>query len=241
MTASAHSPVPPPLTVVPPPPRPPALDDGGFSPLPAPRPPSTELGRSLPSSLHDGRQLAHSAPIVGSGSIVGSVTSASLLDYVRATLRFASSTAPRLFACPPPAKHARPPAWPLMPSRVLTRSHARATQAASVAVSGSFAYVTAYLSDSLVVVDISNPASPDIRGSVASSSLLDGVRVTLSCDPELRMHPRAALASAPSIVLAPAAPPLLMSLRTLIRSLSCAVHEGLWRRRERLVLLRGGV
>ena len=206
VTASAHSPVPPPLTVVPPPPRPPALDDGGFSPLPAPRPPSTELGRSLPSSLHDGRQLAHSAPIVGSGSIVGSVTSASLLDYVRATLRFASSTAPRLFACPPPAKHARPPAWPLMPSRVLTRSHARATQAASVAVSGSFAYVTAYLSDSLVVVDISNPASPVIRGSVVSSSLLDGVRMRPGalC---ARMLSGAALTSAPSIVLASAAPP----------------------------------
>jgi hypothetical protein len=107
-------------------------------------------------------------------------------------------------------------------------------------VSGSFAYVAAYLSDSLVVVDMSNPASPVIRGSVVSSSLLDGVRVTLSCDPELRMHPCAALASAPSIVLAPAAPSLLMSLRTLTRSLSCAVHEGLWRRRKRLVRLRSG-
>ena len=85
VTASAHSPVPPPLTVVPPPPLPPAPEDGGFSPLPAPRPPSTELGRALPSSQHDGRQLAHSTTIVGSGSIVGSVTSASLMDYVRAT------------------------------------------------------------------------------------------------------------------------------------------------------------
>ena len=136
-------------------------------------------------------------------------------------------------------------------------------------MNGSYAYVTAFYSDALVVVDVSNPASPVIRGSVASSSLmnyvravwsfaradaaspvirgsvvssslLDGVRVTLSCDPELRMHPCAALASAPSIVLAPKAPPLLMSLRTLTRSLSCAVHEGLWRRRERLVRLRGG-
>ena len=114
------------------------------------------------------------------------------------------------------------------------------TQAIDVAVSGSYAYVAAHFSNSLVVIDISNPASPVIRGSVVSSSLLDGVRVTLSCDPELRMHPCAALASAPSIVLAPAAPPLLMSLRTLTRSLSCAVHEGLWRRRERLVRLRGG-
>eukprot|EP00900_Chrysochromulina_parva_P006648 jgi/Chrpa1/15985/Chrysochromulina_OHIO_Genome00023178-RA len=83
VTASAHSPVPPLLTVVPPPPLPPAPDVGGFNPLLAPRPPSTELGRALPSSQHDGRQLAHSTTIVGSGSIVGNVTSASVLDYVR--------------------------------------------------------------------------------------------------------------------------------------------------------------
>ena len=110
VAASAHSPVPPPLTVVPPPPLPPAPDDGGFSPLPAPRPPSTELGRALLGSQHDGRQLAHSTTIVGSGSIVGSVTSASLLDYVRATLRIASSTAPRLVARPPPKAFSCPPA-----------------------------------------------------------------------------------------------------------------------------------
>jgi len=84
VTASAHSPLPPPLTVVPPPPLPPVPEDGGFSPLPPPRPPSTELGRVLPGSQHDGRQLAHSTTIVSSGSIVGSVTSASLLDGVRA-------------------------------------------------------------------------------------------------------------------------------------------------------------
>ena len=54
------------------------------------------------------------------------------------------------------------------------------TQAQGVAVSGSYAYVTALNSDSLVVVDISNPASPVIRGSVVSSSLMDGVRVTQS-------------------------------------------------------------
>ena len=130
MTASAHSPVPPPLTVVPPPPLPPAPDDGGFSPLPAPRPPSTELGRALLGSQHDGRQLAHSTTVVGSGSIVGSVSSASLM-----------------------------------------------VNPYGVAVSGSFAYVAAYSSDSLVVVDISNPASTVIRGSVVSSSLLDSVRV----------------------------------------------------------------
>ena len=67
-------------------------------------------------------------------------------------------------------------------------------QAHGVAVSGSYAYVAAFLSDSLVVVDISNPASPVIRGSVVSSSLLDGVRVTLSCG--ARMGSCAALRTA---------------------------------------------
>ena len=43
-------------------------------------------------------------------------------------------------------------------------------------MSGSYAYVTAAESDALVVVDISNPASPAVRGSVVSSSLLNGVR-----------------------------------------------------------------
>jgi hypothetical protein len=50
------------------------------------------------------------------------------------------------------------------------------TQAIGVAVSGSYAYVAGRDSDSLVVIEISNPASPVIRGSVVSSSLLDGVR-----------------------------------------------------------------
>ena len=131
VAASAHSPVPPPLTVVPPPPLPLAPDDdSGFSPLPAPRPPSTELGRALLGSQHDGRQLAHSTTIVGSGSIVGSVASASLMD-----------------------------------------------DPYGVAVSGSYAYVAAANSDALVVVDVSNPVSPVIRGSVVSSSLLDWVRM----------------------------------------------------------------
>ena len=70
-------------------------------------------------------------------------------------------------------------------------------QATGVAVSGSYAYVAAFLSDSLVVVDISNPASPVIRGSVVSSSLLNSVRVTLSCG--ARMASGAALLSAPSV------------------------------------------
>ena len=60
------------------------------------------------------------------------------------------------------------------------RSHVLCTQPYGVAVSGSYAYVTTSLSDSLVVVDVSNPASPVIRGSVVSSSLLDSVRVTQS-------------------------------------------------------------
>ena len=51
------------------------------------------------------------------------------------------------------------------------------TQAYGVAVSGSYAYVTAHVSDALVVIDISNPASPVIRGSVVSSTDLDWVRV----------------------------------------------------------------
>jgi len=44
----------------------------------------------------------------------------------------------------------------------------------NVAVSGSYAYVAGRFSYSLTVVDISNPASPVIRGSVVSSSLLNG-------------------------------------------------------------------
>ena len=92
VTASAHSPVPPPLTVMPPPPLPPAPDDGEFSPLPAARPPSTELGRALPSSQHDGQQLAHSTSIASSGSIVGSVASPSLVPSHRRELQTLVST-----------------------------------------------------------------------------------------------------------------------------------------------------
>ena len=185
VTASAHSPVPPPSTIMPPPPLP-APDDGGFSPLPPPRPPSTELGRALPSSQHDGRRLAHSTTIVGSGSIVGSVADASLMHRVRepCTFRaFASGAAPRLVALhrPPSSMLAQLPgrSCPLAHSRA--RPHVLCLQPASVDVSGSYAYVTAWDSKSLVVIDISNPASPVIRGSVASSSLLNGVRAERSC------------------------------------------------------------
>jgi hypothetical protein len=47
------------------------------------------------------------------------------------------------------------------------------TKAYGVDVSGSYAYVAATNSDSLVVVNIINPASPVIWGSVVSSSLMD--------------------------------------------------------------------
>ena len=140
--------------------------------------------------------------------IRGSVISSSLLNGVRvrpgvSRAQMASGAAlarPSIMlasAAPPPAD-------------ALSHSHSLAalmcTQADGVAVSGSYAYVTGYYSDSLVVVDISNPASPVIRGSVVSSSLLDGVRVRPGalC---ARMVSGAALASAPSIVLASAAPP----------------------------------
>ena len=49
-------------------------------------------------------------------------------------------------------------------------------QAYGVAVAGSYAYVTGGASDSLAVIDISNPASPSIVGSVSSSSVMDYVR-----------------------------------------------------------------
>ena len=49
-------------------------------------------------------------------------------------------------------------------------------------MSGSYAYVAAHYSNSLVVVDISDPVSPVIRGSVVSPSLLVQVRAARSCD-----------------------------------------------------------
>jgi hypothetical protein len=103
-------------------------------------------------------------------------------------------------------------------------------------VSGSYAYVTAHLSDSLVVVDISNPASPVIRGSVVSASLLNGVRVRpgalrarmASGAPRWRPH-------RPSC-----SRPRRHRMLKLSHSLSRAVLTGLGRRRERLVRLRDG-
>ena len=77
-----------------------------------------------------------------------------------------------------------------------SRTHLLCTQANSVAVSGSYAYVTAYLSHSLVVVDISNPASPAVRGSVVSSTVLNGVREAGSCARGWRRARRACVRTA---------------------------------------------
>ena len=102
----------------------------------------------------------------------------------------------------------------------------RCTQAIGITVSGSYAYVVAWYSNSLVVIDVSNPASPVIRGSVVSASLLNGVRVTQFCD---RGQPQAPLhASAPSIMLAPAAPPPADALsRSHSLALTCCTHRRL--------------
>ena len=86
--------------------------------------------------------------------------------------------------------HARPrgasTADALSPSRPpalsLAHTHVLCTQAYGVAVSGSYAYVAALISNALVVIDISNPASPVIRGSVVSPSLLAEVRAARNCD-----------------------------------------------------------
>mgnify|MGYP000880832583 FL=1 len=142
-------------------------------PSPPPRPPSTKLGRALPSSQHDGRQLAHSTTIVGSGSIVGRVASASLLDYaisvaVSGSYAYVAAHHSDSLVVVDVSNPASPVIWGSVVSSSLLDGPA------NVAVSGVYAYVAASESDALVVVDVSNPASPVIRGSVVSSSLLDG-------------------------------------------------------------------
>jgi len=118
------------------------------------------------------------------------------------------------------------------PAEAFSRSHVLCAQAHFVAVSGSYAYVTAYLSDSLVAVDISNPASPVIRGSVASSTVLDGVRVrpgalrARMASGAQRLRPHRPSCSRPR------------RHRLLTCSPSRAVLTGLGRRCERLVRLR---
>jgi hypothetical protein len=93
----------------------------------------------------------------------------------------------------------------LSPAEARSRSHVLCTQAACVAVSGSFAYVTTHgVSNSLVVVDISNPASPVIRGSVVSSSLLYLVREARSRERGWPRVPRHA--PTPSMELASTGP-----------------------------------
>ena len=129
--------------------------------------------RALPGSQNDGRQLAHSTTIVGSGSIVGSVASATLLAYAisvalsgsYAYVAAANSDALVVIDVSNPAS-------PVIRGSVVSSSLLDGPR--NVAVSGAYAYVAAAESDALVVVDVSNPASPVIRGSVVSSSLLDG-------------------------------------------------------------------
>ena len=112
-----------------------------------------------------------------SPAIRGSVASSSLLDNVReaGSCTRGWPRAPHLHPRRPSCLHPRRRRL-LMLSRALSRSracfHLLCTQALGVAVSGSFAYVTGYGSHSLVVIDVSNPASPVIRGSVVLSSLM---------------------------------------------------------------------
>ena len=58
-------------------------------------------------------------------------------------------------------------------------------QAAGVAVSGSYAYVVGYASDSLAIVDVSNTAAPTLTGSLIDSTVMDAVR----CCPHARQRP----------------------------------------------------
>ena len=122
------------------------------------------------------------------------------------------------------ASAATPPACLFTVVLSLVRSHVLCTQACGVAVSGSYAYVAAYNTHALVVVDISNPASPVIRGSVVSSSLLDYVRAAWSfarADGLGRhgMRPHRLSCSRPRRHR------LLIPSRALPRSLSRAVHR----------------
>ena len=99
-------------------------------------------------------------------------------------------------------------------------------QAIGVAVSGLYAYVAAHVSYSLVVVDMSNPASLVIRGSVVSSSLLHGVRATQFCD---RERPQAPLrASNPAHCARTRSSTLAYALsRSHALALTCCTHRRL--------------
>ena len=90
-------------------------------------------------------------------------------------------------------------------------------------MSGMYAYVAAHLSDSLVVVDVSNPASPVIRGSVVSSTLLDRVRVRPGAASAVGLGRRACV-SAPPIVLRGACAADVLAL-SLARSHVLCTHR----------------
>ena len=104
-----------------------------------------------------------------SPSIVGSVVSPSVMDGVRDGLRcMAVSLA--LSTLRPHLDHVS-----LETSASLLRARPL-WQARGVTVRGSFAYVTGFRTDSLAVVNVSDPTSPSIVGSVVSPSVMDGVR-----------------------------------------------------------------
>ena len=168
--------------------------------------------------------------------IRGSVVSSSLLDGVRVTQSRVRPPSIMLASAAPP------PAYSLSRSHscalIVLRSHVLCAQATAVAVSGSYAYVTGFSCDSLVVIDISIPASPVIRGSVVSSSLMNQVREAWSCGPGsfLRRCVRPVYHARTSS----AAPPPLILSRALTRSPSRAALTALWCRRQRFLRLRGG-
>ena len=138
----------------------------------------------------------------------------------------ASPRAPRRGSLRSHAPEACSPTCPVLihsGARSLARSHMLSTQSYGVAVSGSYAYVTGADSKSLVVIDISNPATPVIRGSVVSSSLLDHVRVTQSRG--ARMASGAALASATRSYSHPRRHSLHLLLRTYSFALTCCPHR----------------
>ena len=109
-------------------------------------------------------------------------------------------------------------------------------------MSGSYAYVAAQLSDSLVVVDVSNPASPVIRGSVVSSSIMDGVRARgLWCFARADgLGRRASVRTVHHARVRGATASAGALSRSHLLALMCCSHTGWFRRRERLVRLRDG-
>jgi len=68
------------------------------------------------------------------------------------------------------------PPVPSGPTVVGSVTNAQLDQARGIHVVGNYAYVCAFIVDRLTVVDISNPASPSVVGSVADATNLDGAR-----------------------------------------------------------------